>query len=166
MGVSWSRGCTNSVMLLSSKARKTKGSLRSCDLAEDTARNSPVKGSCLCWSTFPVTFTAREEPSGTSTSPEMARGRNPCRCLATCSWSVAPPPPGLSVSPDDLLGLVIRHAVHADGVHPGAGEVLAVEHREPAGITVQYSTVQHSTLQSLSTTPCYSPGCTWRGRAP
>ena len=92
MGVSWSRGCTNSVMLLSSKARKTKGSLTSCDLAEDTARNSPVKGSCLCWSTFPVTFTAREEPSGTSTSPEMARGRNPCRCLATCSWSVDPPP--------------------------------------------------------------------------
>ena len=55
-------------------------------------------------------------------------------------------PTGLSVSPDDLLGLVVRHAVHADGVHPGAGEVLAVEHREPAiMIRVQYSTAQYST---------------------
>ena len=42
-----------------------------------TARNSPVKGSCLCWITFPLTFTASPDPLVTSMSPEMARGRKP-----------------------------------------------------------------------------------------
>ena len=59
---------------------------------------------------------------------------------SSSSWA------GLVVSPDNLLGLVVRHAVHADGVHPGAGEVLAVEHREPAGITVQYSSIPYSSV--------------------
>ena len=46
-----------------------------------TARNSPVKGSCLCWITLPLTFTASPDPLVTSMSSEMARGRKPCRCL-------------------------------------------------------------------------------------
>ena len=77
----WSLGWTNSVMLLSSNALKTNGSLISLDLIVLTARNSPVNGSCLYCSTFPLTFTARLEPWVTSTSPEMQRGLNPSRCL-------------------------------------------------------------------------------------
>ena len=36
--------------------------------------------------------------------------------------------------PDGLLRLVVSHAVHPDGVHPGSGEILSVEHRDSSQV--------------------------------
>jgi len=84
-GLAGSLASTRMVMEFSSKALKTNGSLTSFVLIELTASSSPVNGSCRSWMTFPLNLTAIDEVWETSMSPEMARGRNPCRLLITFS---------------------------------------------------------------------------------